>query len=482
MTREYRFLVNGEWRVSAEPLEVRSPYSGEVAGLTWQATPQDVEDAVAGAAAAFQETRKLPTYRRAELLERIVDKLKAEQESIARLIALEAGKPIRLARAEAARAVMTFTDALEECKRIRGEWLPLDLDANSCGRFGLVRRLPIGPVLAITPFNFPLNLVAHKLAPALACGASVVLKPAPQAPLSALNLARIIHEADHEAGQEAGAPGAVNALLCPVEAAQAMVSDDRLRVLSFTGSAAVGWTLKQKAGRKRVLLELGGNAGVAVHSDADLDHAAERCVLGGFAYAGQVCIAVQRIYVQQRVADSFVEKLLERVGKLRLGDPLDEATDVGPMISPQAAQRAESWVREAVRGGAKLLAGGARDGSFFQPTVLTHTTPEMRVCREEVFAPVVVLEPYDQLQEALVAINDSPYGLQAGIFTNDQQAIFRAFEELEVGGIIVNDVPTYRADPMPYGGSKDSGIGREGVRYAIQELTEPRVMVLRTAR
>jgi glyceraldehyde-3-phosphate dehydrogenase (NADP+) len=474
MTREYRFLVNGEWRTSAELLEIRSPYNREVAGLTWQATAEDVEDAAAGAAAAFQETRKLPTYRRAEVLERIVDRLKTEQESIARLITLEAGKPIRLARAEAARAVMTFTDALEEGKRIRGEWLPLDLDANSWGRSGLVRRFPIGPVLAITPFNFPLNLVAHKLAPALACGASVVLKPAPQAPLSALNLARII--------QEAGAPsGAVNALLCPVEVTQAMVSDDRLRVLSFTGSAAVGWTLKQRAGRKRVLLELGGNAGVAVHSDADLDLAVDRCAFGGFAYAGQICIAVQRIYVQRRVADSFLEKLLARVKKLRLGDPLDEATDIGPMISPEAAERSESWVREAVRAGAQVLAGGERDGAFFQPTVLTHTKPEMKVCREEIFAPVVVVEPYDRLDEALAAINDSPYGLQAGVFTNDQQAIFRAFEELEVGGIVVNDAPTYRADPMPYGGSKDSGIGREGVRYAIHELTEPRVLVLGTA-
>ena len=471
MVREYQYLINGEWHGSGEPVEIRSPYNGEVAGITFMASPQDVEAAVQGAANAFSETRKLPTYRRAEILERIVQRLKAEQETMARLIALEAGKPIRLARAEAARAVLTFTDALEETKRLRGEWLPLDLDANSCGRSALVRRFPVGPILAITPFNFPLNLVAHKLAPALACGASILLKPAPQAPLSALNLARMIHDAG-------ALPGSVNVLLCPVEAAQSMVTDERLKVLTFTGSAAVGWALKQKAGKKRALLELGGNAGVAVHSDAELDYAADRCVFGGFAYAGQICIAVQRIYVHQSVLNAFTGKLLERVKRLQLGDPMAESTDIGPMISRQAAERTAAWLREAVSGGAKILAGGQRDGAFFQPTVLTNTKPEMKVCCEEVFAPVVTLEPFEQIEEALEAINDSPYGLQAGLFTNDQRIIHHAFESLEVGGLMVNDVPTYRADPMPYGGTKDSGIGREGVRYAIQELTEPRVLVM----
>jgi acyl-CoA reductase-like NAD-dependent aldehyde dehydrogenase len=478
MSREYRFLVNGEWRTSGAPVEIRSPYDGSVAGVTWLASPQDVDDAVRAAAAVFSQTRKLPTFRRAEALERIVKALNEEKEFLARLIAMEAGKPIQLARAEATRAAMTFTDALEESKRIRGEWLPLDLDPASCGRSALVRRFPVGPVLAITPFNFPLNLVAHKLAPALACGAPVVLKPAPQAPLSALNLARIIHNAWHEAGAP---PGALNAFLCPVETAQAMVGDDRLKVLSFTGSAAAGWALKARAGKKRVLLELGGNAGVAVHSDADLDYAAGRCVYGGFAYAGQTCIAVQRIYIHRPVFDSFVEKLLERVSRLRLGDPLEENTDIGPMISLAAAERTEAWVQDAVRGGAKILAGGQRDGSFVQPTVLTNTKSEMKVCREEVFGPVVVVEFYDQMEQALAAINDSPYGLQAGLFTHDSRAIAQAFEVLEVGGLLVNEVPTWRADPMPYGGAKESGLGREGVRYAIEELTERRVLVMNSA-
>jgi acyl-CoA reductase-like NAD-dependent aldehyde dehydrogenase len=471
MSTEYKFLVDGVFRNSDQPVEIRSPYNGEVVGITWLASPLDAESAVQGAARAFQQTSRLPTYRRAEVLERVVQTLKTEQHQIARLIALEVGKPIRLARAEAARAVLTFTDALEETKRLRGEWLPLDLDANSGGRSALVRRFPVGPALAITPFNFPLNLVAHKLAPALACGAPVLLKPAPQAPLSALNLARII--------QEAGAiAGSLHAFLCSLEAAEALVADDRLKVLTFTGSAGVGWTLKQKAGRKRVLLELGGNAGVAVHSDADLDYAAERCVAGGFAYSGQVCIAVQRIYVQQTVLDAFLEKLLERVHRMRLGDPLEESTDLGPMISRQASERAEAWVGEAVRAGAAVLAGGERDGAFFQPAVLTHTNREMKVCSEEVFAPVVTVEPYESADEALAAINDSPYGLQAGLFTNDVRLIQNAYETLEVGGLIINDVPTYRADPMPYGGTKQSGMGREGVRYAIEELTERRVLVM----
>jgi len=474
LVEEHKFLVDGEWKTSQQPIEIRSPYSKEVVGVTYEASPENVEAAIRAATRAFQETRQLPTYRRAEILEKIVQALKARQETLARLITLEAGKPIKMARAEAGRAILTFTDALEESKRIRGEWLPLDLDASSAGRFAVVRRFPVGPVLAITPFNFPLNLVAHKLAPALACGASTILKPAPQTPLTTLALARI--------AQEAGAPpGSVNALLCSLESAQAMVADDRLKALSFTGSATVGWALKQKAGKKRVLLELGGNAGVAVHSDANLDYAAERCVMGGFAYSGQVCIAVQRIYVHQSVFDSFAGKLLERVRKLRMGDPLDEATDIGPMISTQAAERAGAWIQEAVRGGAQLLAGGERDGAFVQPTVLTRTKPKMRVCAEEVFAPVVTLEPYDRIEEALAAINNSPYGLQAGVFTNDHRAILRAFDTLQVGGVIVNDVPTYRADPMPYGGTKDSGLGREGVRFAIQEFTEPRVLAVNSA-
>jgi len=470
MHREFKFLVEGEWKTSAERVEIRSPYNGEVVGATYLASAADVEGAIQAAVRAFEVTRRLPTYRRAEILERIAQAIQSDQEGLARLVAAEAGKPLKAARAEVSRAVATFTDALEESKRIRGEWMPLDLDAASEGRFAIVRRFPIGPVAAITPFNFPLNLVAHKLAPALACGAPVVLKPAPQAPLSALNLARIAHEAG-------APPGSLNALLCSVEVARPLIADDRLKLLTFTGSTAVGWALKQQAGKKRVALELGGNAGVAIHSDADLDLAAERCAVGGFSYAGQSCISLQRIYVHRPVFEAFAEKFLRRVKQLRVGDPLDESTDIGPMISERDARRAESWIHEALQGGAKLLAGGARSGALLEPTVLTGTRPEMKVCCQEAFAPLVILEAYESLESALRQINDSTYGLQAGVFTRDVAAIFHAFEILEVGGVIVNDVPTYRADPMPYGGMKDSGLGREGVRFALEEMTERKVLV-----
>lgn len=472
MAQEFPYLIDGQPRTTGTAVEIRSPFRGEVAGVTWHATAAEVEEAIVAAERAFAETRRWPTFRRAELLERLVRALQAQPDTLARLIALEAGKPIKYARAEVNRAVATVTDALEESKRIRGEWLPLDLEPASRGRHALVRRFPLGPIAAITPFNFPLNLVAHKVAPALACGNTLVLKPAPQAPLSGLALARM--------ALEAGAPpGMLNAFLCPLEAARPLVTDPRLKLLSFTGSASVGWSLKSLAGKKRVLLELGGNAAVAVHSDADLELAARRCAFGGFAYAGQTCISVQRIYVQRAVFADFTTRFLAAVGQLRLGDPLDEATDLGPMISPRDAERAESWVREAVAGGAKVLVGGERDGACFQPTVLTNTRPAMNVCAQEVFAPIVVLEPCDTLADALRLINRSAYGLQAGVFTRDLDAAFAAFEDLEVGGLILNDVPTYRADPMPYGGVKDSGLGREGVRYAIEEMTERKVLVLR---
>jgi len=470
MREDFKFLLDGQWKTSLKAVEIRSPYNREVVGVTYQATPDDIEAAIQAACRAFEATRRLPTYRRAEILEKIVQAIKEGQEEMARLIALEAGKPIRTARGEVSRAILTFTDALEESKRIRGEWLPLDLDRTSEGRFAVVRRFPLGPIAAITPFNFPLNLVSHKVAPALACGNTMVLKPASQTPLSALNLARIVHEAGTP-------PGTLNAMFCPAEAAQLLVEDGRLKLLTFTGSATVGWALKQKAGKKRVVLELGGNAGVIIHSDANLDYAAQRCSVGGFSYAGQSCISVQRIYVHRPVFDTFSGKFLNRVSQLKAGDPLDEATDIGPMITEQDAIRAESWVREAVEGGATLLIGGERDGALLQPTVLTGTRREMKVCYQEIFAPVVTLEPYDDLEEALLKVNDSRYGLQAGIFTSDIQAVFQAYEWLEVGGLIVNDVPTYRADAMPYGGTKDSGIGREGVRYAIEEMTQQKVMV-----
>jgi acyl-CoA reductase-like NAD-dependent aldehyde dehydrogenase len=393
------------------------------------------------------------------------------KQEFATTLAQEAGKPIKAARIEVERAAFTFNIAAEEATRIYGEYLPLDWQESTAGRWGLVRRFPLGPVAGITPFNFPLNLVAHKVAPAIAAGCTMVLKPAPQTPLSALLLAETI--------QQAGWPdGALNVLPLSNEDAGLLVSDDRLKMISFTGSAAVGWQIKKNSGKKKVVLELGGNAGVIVHGDADLAYAADRCVVGGFAYAGQTCISVQRILVERSAFSRFTDLLLAGVQKLKSGDPLDESTDLGPLIRESDALRAADWVQEAVRSGAKLLYGGRRTGSVLEPTVLTGTRPDMKVNCQEIFAPVVTVEPYDDFEAALRQINHSPYGLQAGLFTRDARLIFRAYEELEVGGLMAGDVPSFRIDHMPYGGIKDSGLGREGLRYAIEEMTEQKLLVM----
>jgi glyceraldehyde-3-phosphate dehydrogenase (NADP+) len=474
MVTEYPFFSHGEPRRSDEAFEVRAPYDGAVVGLTYRASERDLEAAMAATEKAFEQTRALPSHRRAEILHRVATTLTARQEEIARILALEAGKPIKAARTEVGRSIFTFTHAAEEATRIEGEWLPLDLTAASEGRWAIVRRFPLGPMAGITPFNFPLNLVAHKIGPAIASGNSMVLKPASQTPLTALTLAQIFHEAGLPAG-------GFNVLPCAPQVAEALATDERLKLLTFTGSPAVGWELKQKAGRKRVTLELGGNAGVIIHHDADLAYAAERCAFGGFTYAGQTCISVQRIFVHERIYDEFTERFLAFTRQLRVGDPLDELTDVGPMINLGEAERAARWVEEAVAGGAQLLCGGERDGALMLPTVLAATDPVMRVNCQEIFAPVVTLARYRDFDRAVEQVNHSHYGLQAGLFTSDLRAIFRAFERLDVGGVIVGDVPTYRADHLPYGGVKQSGQGREGIRYAIEEMTERKVMVLNLA-
>ncbi|MCX8156550.1 MAG: aldehyde dehydrogenase family protein [Verrucomicrobiae bacterium] len=467
---EFRLFIGGEWVAGEAVVAIRSPYDGQVAGLAHRAGAAHLEQAMHSAAQAFALTSRLPTYQRAAILEGVVAGLKTDREGLAQLIAREAGKPLKYARAEVGRAILTFTDAVEEAKRLRGEWLPLDLDAASEGRQGLVRRFPVGPVAAITPFNFPLNLVAHKVAPALACGSPIVLKPASQTPLTALRLAEIV--------QNAGAPpGSFHVVHCPGAMAETLATDPRMKYLSFTGSGGVGWRLRDLAGHKKVALELGGNAGVAVHADADLDYAAQRCAMGGFAYAGQTCISVQRIFVHRPVFDAFLEKFIACTRRLKVGDPLDEQTDVGPMISEAEAQRAWAWVEEAVREGAEMALGEQPRGTLMPPVILIRTTPAMKVNCQEIFAPVVTVGPYADWAEALRLINDSPYGLQAGIFTRDMPAIHQAFETLEVGGLLVNDVPTWRADVMPYGGWKESGLGREGVRYALEGMTERRIMV-----
>jgi acyl-CoA reductase-like NAD-dependent aldehyde dehydrogenase len=465
------FFLDGKWLSEGQLFSVFSPYDHSLVGTTYHPTAAHVEAAVRAAQSAFEMTRNMASHERQRILRVISEGIGGRREEFARLIALEAGKPIQTARVEVDRSVFTFAVAAEEATRIGGEWLPLDRQASTEGRTAIVRRFPLGPILAITPFNFPLNLVAHKVGPAIAAGCTVLLKPASQTPLTALLLAQVI--------ERAGLPaGALNVMPLVSEEADRLVSDDRLKLLTFTGSGTVGWSLRQKAGKKKVTLELGGNAGVIVHSDANVEDAASRCVRGGFSYAGQSCISVQRVFVQRGIAGRFLESFVGGVKKLKVGDPLDESTDVGPMISEEAVRRIAAWVDEAVRAGAKVLAGGKGKGAFFEPTILTNTAPNMKVNCLEVFAPVVVIEPYDSFSEAIGRVNDSPFGLQAGVFTRDAKRLFEAFERLDVGGVIAGDVSSFRIDHMPYGGVKDSGMGREGLRYAIEEMTEPRILVL----
>jgi acyl-CoA reductase-like NAD-dependent aldehyde dehydrogenase len=471
-TSPHLIYLAGRWVESPELLVVANPARPDApAGATYNATPEQYEEAVEAAVAAFEQTRRLPAYERSAALRKISGGLTARRDEIGRLIALESGKPIRDALGEVDRAVLTFRVASEEAERIGGEVLPLDLNPASRGRTGITRRFPIGPIAAISPFNFPLNLAAHKLAPAIASGNPIVLKPPSKDPLTMLTVAEIV--------AETGLPdGAVSVLPMTRELGDRMVSDERFKLLTFTGSPAVGWPMKARAGKKRVVLELGGNAGVIVDRSADIDWAVRRILAGAFSYSGQVCISVQRMFVHEGVWDDFMGRFVEGARKLRLGDPLDPATDIGPMVDPAAAARTQAWVDEARALGGRVLLGGTADGSYFPPTVLVDTPVTARVCAQEAFAPLVVAFPFADFGDAVRRVNDSRYGLQAGIFTNDLAHAWSSFEELEVGGVIVNDVPTYRIDHMPYGGSKDSGQGREGVRYAIDDMTEIRILVM----
>jgi len=465
------FYVDGKWMDEGDIVEVKAPYDGAAIANVYQGHREHAEAAIAASVKAFGTTRRLPTFERQRVLRTIAEGIRDRKEEFVRTVVMEAGKPIKSARMEVDRAVFTFNVAAEETVRGYGEYLPLDWQQSTAGRWGIVKRFPLGPVAGITPFNFPLNLVAHKVAPAIAAGCSIIIKPAPQTPLSSLLLAEVI--------QQAGWPdGGFNVVPLSNDDTGLLVTDERIKLISFTGSVPVGWAIKANAGKKKVVLELGGNAGVIVHSDADLAYAAGRCVTGGFSYAGQTCISVQRILVEQSVCGKFLELLLAAVSKLRVGDPLDESTDVGPLIRESDAIRAYDWIQEAVRSGARLLCGGHRKGPILEPTVLTGTKPNMKVNCQEIFAPVVTVEPYSDFQSALKQVNNSPFGLQAGLFTRDAKLIFDAYNELEVGGLIAGDVPTFRIDHMPYGGIKDSGFGREGLRDAIQEMTEPKLLVM----
>jgi len=467
------FLLCGKEWTDGEPMEIRSPWDQGLVGRVTVATRNDARQAVHHAVVSLRRTRALPRWKRREILEDVAAALLEQKERFVQLILAEAGKPLRMARGEVDRAVLTFKTAAEESARLGGESLPLDLTEGNEGRWGLVQRFPVGPILAITPFNFPLNLVAHKVAPAMAAGCPILLKPAPQTTFTALALGELI--------LKAGWPDEALAVL-PLSNADASwlaEKEDRLKLVTFTGSARVGWELKAHSGRKRVLLELGGNAALIVHSDwRDLDWAAERAVQAAFAFAGQSCIGLQRIFVERSIFQTLLWKIVECAGKMVAGDPSHEATDVGPLVRLAEAERVEAWIKEAVAGGAKLLAGGERNGSIVTPAVLTGTKAGMKIRDEEAFGPVVVIEPYEDFEQALAEVNHSKYGLQAGLLTRDANRILTAYRELEVGALIVGDTPSWRLDPMPFGGVKDSGLGREGIRYAIEEMTEPRMLVI----
>jgi acyl-CoA reductase-like NAD-dependent aldehyde dehydrogenase len=453
---------------------IREPWSGAELGRIVLADEAHAAEAVAASVRAFDRTRAMSSYERKVVLNRVAADIEAKKDRYAELIARESGKPIVQARAEVARGISTFQLGAEEATRMVGETMPLDITAPSRGYSGSWVRVPAGPVMAISPFNFALNLVAHKLAPAIACGCPVVLKPPPQAPFTSFLLAESI--------RNAGAPeDTVQVVPCEIPVAEALVKDDRFAVLSFTGSAGVGWHLKSVAGRKRVLLELGGNAAVLVHEDAALDWACERTVFGAFGYAGQVCIKVQRLYVHNPVAAAFVARLVEHARVLEPLSPLDPAAVCGPMIDEGNAKRVEQWVSEAVRRGAKLLCGGRREGNRYWPTVLEFEGDGKgnKVVDEEVFGPVLTVHRYDSWSQGLAMADASRYGLQSGVFTDSRARIAEAFAKLHVGGLVVNDVPTFRVDSMPYGGVRDSGLGREGVRFAIEEMTERKLLVVR---
>lgn len=466
----------GGRRIAGGPvLAVHNPATGAVVAHLEAPTTAAVEQAVSLAVAARQEFADSPAHRRSTALHHIADTLLARADELAATVTAESGKPIRWSRAEVRRAAATFRWAAEEANRWSGDLQRLDTDPADEGRLALLRRVPRGPVLGITPFNFPLNLVAHKVAPALAVGAPIILKPAPATPLGAMALAEIIGECDLP-------PGAFAALCIDNDATATLVRDPRLPVISFTGSGPVGWSIRDAVPRKHVALELGGNAAVLVCNDwsveQDLLFAARRTALCANYQGGQSCISVQRVFVDRSVYERFLPLLLTAVAELKVGDPQDPDTDVGPLINEAAARRVESWVTAAVDGGARVLAGGRRTGGTVTPTVLTDVPPTAAVACDEVFGPVMVVEAVENTTQGLRRINDSRFGLQAGVFTRDLPTAFRAHRELEVGGVIIGDVPTVRAEQLPYGGVKESGIGREGVRSAMEDYTEIRTLVL----
>lgn len=454
-------------------LEVTDKYTGKVVTHVAMAGAQAIDQAIAQAVNAQEAMRNLPAYHRQEILNHCVRRFQERFDELAMTLCIEAGKPIKDSRGEVARLIDTFRIAAEESVRITGEVLPLDISARAKGYLGMWKRVPIGPCSFISPFNFPLNLAAHKVAPALAVGCPFVLKPASLTPLGALIIGEVLAETDLP-------KGAFSILPCRRDGAELFTTDERLKLLSFTGSPAVGWELKAKAGKKKVVLELGGNAGCIVDEDADLVDAIQRIVFGAFYQSGQSCISVQRILVHEKIYNEFRDNLVSETKKLKMGDPKDESTFIGPMISESEAARLQKWIDEALASGGRLLCGGHRDGAMLEATLLEDVPSDQNVCAQEAFGPVAVLSKFNDFDAALDEVNNSRYGLQAGVFTRDLYKAYKAWDKLEVGGVVIGDVPSWRVDHMPYGGVKDSGLGREGLRFAMEDMTEIRLMVLRS--
>lgn len=468
--KNYPLIIDGQEVTTSEVLTVKNPFDGSVVGTTYLAGKDELERAIRAAQKARKQLWELPTHVRAAALEQISDELHERREELGLLLAQECAKPLKYALGEIDRAVQTFKAASEEAKRLPNEVLQLDTTKAGEGREGIVKYFPVGLVAGIAPFNFPMNLVAHKLAPAIAAGCPIVLKPASSTPLSSLELARIIEKT-------ALPKGSVTVLPMDRETGNQLVTDERFALLSFTGSPAVGWKMKEQAGKKKVVLELGGNAGVIISQGTDLDKALPRLLVGAFAYSGQVCIHAQRFYVHRSLFKDFCEKMKAGAEALKWGSPAESDTDITAMIDTKNTERIAEWLDEAKQAGAEVISGGSAKDGVFAPTILTHVKKDMRVCAEEVFGPVITVEPFDAYEEALEMLNDTKFGLQAGVYTDSLSEMNLAFEKIECGGVIVNDVPTFRVDHMPYGGIKESGLGREGLKYAILDMMEPRILV-----
>jgi acyl-CoA reductase-like NAD-dependent aldehyde dehydrogenase len=472
---EYKLLIDGQWGGSGTPLEVKNKYNGQTVGVINTAAKEDLNRAIDAAERAEEIMAEMPAHKRADILMRAAYLLRDNVEDMAKTIAAEAGKALKYARAEAERAVSTFTFAAEEAKRLHGETIPLDAAPAGEGFFGFWTRRPVGVIAAISPFNFPLNLVAHKVAPALAAGNTLVLKPASTTPLAAVKLCQILQEAGLPAGAlnlVVGGGGTVGEWL---------ITDERVDKITFTGSPDVGRHILSVAGIKKVTLELGNTSPVIIAPDADLDLVAKRCAVGAFYNSGQVCISVQRIYSEKKVYEPFSEKFIKATEAMVVGDPLDERVDVGPMIDTKEVDRIESWVKEAQGGGAKVLTGAKREGTVYYPTILANTSADMKVIAEETFAPVASVIQSDDFEESLRQANDSKFGLQVGVFTKDIDRALRAIKKLNFGGVIINETPAFRVDHMPYGGNRQSGLGREGVKFAMEDMTNIQLVAIKTS-